>query len=257
MFYLLSKVLDAAVDPLWWAGVCLAFVLLGLAKGKPSRHARLALSLGLLILVGFSLPPVSNRLWASLEAGARSTVRADVTYDAVVLLGGAVAPGGSTRDEPAWNDNVERLLTVRDVLVHDRAKVAVLSGGALGGTLRPEAEYLADALVALGVPRERLVLESRSLNTKENAALVKPLLETLQAHRVLVVTSAFHAPRAQGCFTAVGLQVDLLPVDYRLRPQNMVSDSHLAPRAEYLGQSARALREWLGRFSYWALGYSK
>jgi uncharacterized SAM-binding protein YcdF (DUF218 family) len=72
---------------------------------------------------------------------------------------------------------------------------------------------------------------------------------------VLVVTSAFHVPRAAGCFRAAGVEADFLPVDYRIRDPG--EDQHWLPRAEYLTQTSRALRELLGRLVYRVLGYTK
>lgn len=250
---MLSKLLDVVVDPAWW--------VLGLVGGglalllKDRRRAGLALtSGGLLVLLLASLPSISNRLWASLESADVPPPGAE-PWDAVVLLGGTVSPLGSVRDEPAWNDNVERLLTVRELLLSGRAKVAILSGGSLGPGLFTEAEYLAKELVTLGVPADRLRVEPKANNTRENATESRVILEQLGAKRVLLVTSAFHMPRARGCFRAVGVEFDALSVDYRLR--NPSADPHLAPRAEYLAQTTRALREWFGRLVYRVMGYTK
>lgn len=250
MFFFLSKLLDLAVDPLWWG---LSLLLAGLLLRRRRAGPGLLVA-SLSVLVFFSLPPVSNRLWASLEAGAVDTSRPDVTYDAVVLLGGVVSSMGSSADTPSWNDNTERLLAVRELLLSGRAKVAIVSGGHLPDLPKSEAEYDVEELVRLGVPADRLVVEGKANNTRENATLSKPLLEQLGAREVLIVTSAFHLPRALGCFHAVGLQVDALPVDYRLRDPSR--DSRWAPRAGYLDTSADALREWLGRAVYRVLGYA-
>jgi uncharacterized SAM-binding protein YcdF (DUF218 family) len=255
MFFVLSKMLDVAVDPLWWA-VTLAGAAAVLAMRARRRGSQVLAGIAVAVLLVFATPAVSNRLWASLEAGAETTWRPDVTYDAVVLLGGVVSPLGSTLEEPAWNDNIERLLAVRQLLLRGQAKVAIVSGGSLGDAgLDTEAGYLARELEDLGVPREQLIVEGKAVNTRENASLTKPLLERLGAQRVLLVTSAFHAPRALGCFRAVGLEPDMLPVDFRMRRPG--DDTHVAPRADYLSQSTRALREWLGRLVYRALGYTR
>jgi uncharacterized SAM-binding protein YcdF (DUF218 family) len=224
-----------------------------LARGKP-RPGLALVGLGVAALVLCGLPAVSNRLWRALEDDA-PTMRAEVTYDAVVLLGGVVSPLGSRPTEPAWSDNIERLLAVRELLLSGKAKVAILSGGAFGvGGLTTEADYLAKELEVLGVPADRLIIEREANNTRENATLSKPLLEKLGAKEVLLVTSAFHMPRAAGCFRAVGVVADTLPVDYRVRDVSL--DAHLAPRGEYFAQTARALREWLGRLVYRVMGYA-
>ena len=256
MFFFLSKLLDIAIDPLWWGMTLTVCGVVLLARRERNRRVALALvSVGVGSLLLASLPAVSNRLWQTLEAGAVSTMQQGVTYDAVVLLGGAVTPQGSLVNSPAWNDNIERLLEVRRLLVTGRAKVAIVSGGQLGGELRTEADYLAEELIALGVPKEQVIIEPKANNTRENATESKRLLEALGAKKVLLVTSAFHVPRAAGCFRAAGVEADMLPVDYRLRAPEL--DPHVLPRAEYLGQTSRALREWLGRGVYWLLGYTK
>lgn len=262
VFFLLSKLLDIAVDPFWWSVVATLGGLVLLARvgteAADQRKRRLGLRLvgaGLACLFIFSLPAVSNRLWHSLESGVESSMRPDVTYDAVVLLGGAISPAGSLPDEPAWNDNVERLLTVRSLVASGKAKVAIVSGGVLSPGLPTEAEYLAKELIALGIPAESVLVESKALNTRENATESKRLLDQLGAKNVLLVTSAFHVPRAVGCFRAVGVEADVRAVDYRIR--DVSTDPHIAPRAEYLGQSSRAIREWVGRLVYSVLGYTK
>ena len=255
MFFVLSKLLDIVIDPLCFAGVP---ALVGAALLSLGRRRRAALGLlfgGLAALLLCAVPAFSNRLWAWLESDATKTQRPGVVYDAVVLLGGTVSPAGSLPDEPAWNDNIERLLEVRQLLVTGQAKVAIASGGALKPGLRTEAEYVTEELVRLGVPKEQVLLEPKANNTRENATESKRLLDELGARTVLLVTSAHHVPRAVGCFRAAGVEADVLPVDFRIRDAG--ADQHWLPRAEYLGQTSRALRELLGRLVYRALGYTK
>ena len=255
MFFILSKLLDIAIDPLWWGGLPALVGLVLLARDQRRKLALTLVSCGLGALFLAALPAVSNRLWQSLEAGAVSTMQEGVTYDAVVLLGGVVSPQGSLVNSPAWNDNVERLLEVRKLVLSGRAKVAIVSGGELGGGLRTEADYDAEELIALGVPKEQVIIEPKANNTRENATESKKLLDAMGAKKVLLVTSAFHVPRAVGCFRAAGVEADMWPVDYRLRAPEL--EMHVLPRAEYLSQTARALREWLGRGVYRVLGYTK
>lgn len=255
MFFVLSKLLDVLIDPLWWFMACVSVGLILMRTEKRRRAGFSCLVVGVLVLLLASSPTVSTRLWRSLESDAENTVKSDVTYDAVVLLGGVVSPMGTSPSETGWNESFERVLATRDLLLSGRAKVAVLSGGALGGSLSSEAEYLATELKKLGVPEAQLVLETKALNTRENALFTKPLLETRGAQRVVIVTSAFHMRRALGCFRAVDLEVDALPVDWRVR--ELETDAHFAPRSEHLSLTSRALREWLGRAVYAALHYTK
>jgi uncharacterized SAM-binding protein YcdF (DUF218 family) len=70
------------------------------------------------------------------------------------------------------------------------------------------------------------------------------------------VTSASHEPRAVGCFRAVGLDVDTLPVDYHSYDPSQTRGSFI-PRADKLADSVAALRELIGRFIYRIVGYGK
>jgi uncharacterized SAM-binding protein YcdF (DUF218 family) len=256
MFFLLSKTLDLALDPLWWALGPLSLGVLLLARGKRRRLALGLCAWGFVVLLLACLPAVADRLEAGLEAEAPNTMQSDVTYDVVVLLGGVVNPSGSLPGAPALNDNVERLTVTRTLLATDRARVAILSGGEYGvAGLPTEAEYLAQQLVEWGVPRERLILEDKAKNTRENAVFVKALVEQKGFKSVLVVTSAFHMPRAAGCFRAAGLQADFLPVDYRMLDPSR--DSHVLPRGDYLHTTSAVVRERVGALVYWVLGYAK
>lgn len=256
MFLLLSKTVDLLADPLWWA------LLLGLGGGAVlwrTAKKRLALALlgaGVGALVLFSLPSVANRLWHAVESGAHDTMRPDTTYDVVVLLGGVTWDRGATPAEPSWSDNVERLTVTHRLLASGKARSAILSGGGLTPPGLPtEAEYLARQLEAWGVEKDRLVLENAARNTRENATLSKQLIDERGFKTVLIVTSAFHMPRAEGCFRAVGQPVDTLAVDYRLVDPSR--DPHLLPRSEYLALSSEAIHEVVGRVVYRLMGYSR
>ena len=252
VFFFLSKLLDVALDPLWWALVAIA---VGLALHRRRPRASLAsVVLALLVLISASLPVVSDQLWASLETDAPNSYRPEVTYDAVVLLGGVVDTSGSTRTEVAYGNNVERLTVVFDLLRAGKAKVVLLSGGPLGDGLPTEAAFLKAQLISWGIVEERIVLDPLSKNTRENAVQSAKLSHEHQFASVLLVTSAFHMKRAAGCFKAAGLSVDTLPVDYRMRDPGR--DPTVLPRAEYLAESTRAIRELVGRVVYRVLGYS-
>jgi uncharacterized SAM-binding protein YcdF (DUF218 family) len=253
VFFALSKLLDVAFDPVWWA---LAAMLAGLVlRARTPRVAVGSLVGGFAVLLLLSSPVVVDRMMAGLESSALNTYRPEVTYDVVVLLGGVVDVSGSTREQPAYGQNVDRLTRVFELLRQDKAKRVIISGGRLTEGLPTEAAFLQQQLIAWGIAPERIVAESSSMNTHENAVKSAALIRADQAQSVLLVTSAFHMPRAAGCFTAAGVTFDSLPVDYRMRDASR--DGSMLPRAEYLGEATRVLRELVGRVVYRVLGYSR
>ena len=106
---------------------------------------------------------------------------------------------------------------------------------------------LAAKLVSWGVPPAQVVVEASSRNTRENAIECSRIAAAHGWRTLLVVTSAAHAPRALGCFRAVGLEPDLLPVDFRAGDGRNLG---WLPRAVALQRSTAALRELAGRVVY-------
>lgn len=255
MFFPLSKSLDLLVAPLTWA---IALALLGISLRR--RRVRLAAGLSLssvAVLVFFSLEPVAGTLERRMESGARRTFTPGTTYDAVIVLGGIANPNASSRSgEVELNEPVERILRAAELLKSGQARVVLLSGGLLHpkpGT-RTEAELLAVWLGEQGIDTDRIVVEGRSRNTRENAVESARIVTARGWKRLLLVTSAWHAPRALASFRAVGLEPDVLPVDHHATDG---SDERFLPRASALAVSTDMLRELVGRVVYRIVGYSR
>lgn len=257
MFLVLSKFLDLLLAPLTWT-------LLLVAAGWTLRR-RAALAWGLVAAAGavlfvFSTPAVADTLTRWTEASAPVTYRADETYDAVIVLGGIM------EQRHLWRDNgkdltgaAERITRAFELLRAGRARVVLLSGGLLhpGPGEPSEAEQLATMLEGWGIPADRIVVETRSRNTHENAVESARVVAERGWRRLLLVTSAKHMPRSLGCFRRAGLSVDALPVDYRGGEASAAReiDSWL-PRAADLDLSTDALRELAGRVVYRVEGYT-
>lgn len=270
MFFLLSKTLDAFLQPLTWALLLIAIAMLAarartveaVAPGKRTfwpkpgtrlrrgvdRVARAALPVAFGALLVFSLEPTSNALVRMLEVDAPRTQKPGVTYDAVILLGGLVEDRVDSHGTVAYNDNVERLHGTYEVLRSGQARFAIVSGGSWANTV-PEATTLAAELIRLGIEPERVLIEDKSRNTRENALFSAEIIRDRKLEKLLVVTSAFHMQRAVRCFEVVGLAVDALPVDYKSYDPAHFSGSFI-PRSKSLFESSYAIRELAGRVVY-------
>ncbi len=262
MFFFLSKLLDIFLSPYTWALLLLVLAIPWRRPRRPERwkRRRLVGGVALGVLLFFSLEPVSNRLTYRLEHDTASTYRPEVAYDAVILLGGLGDERVTTEQkQAAYNENVERLIETHRLLADGKAHFAIVSGGAENPDLaeNSEARMLGRQLVAWGIDPSRVILEDQARNTRENAIYSQRIARERGFETVLIVTSAFHMPRAAECFEAVGMKVDRLAVDFRAhRPGGGGSASWL-PRARFLAESTAIIREMAGRWIYRFQGYGK
>jgi uncharacterized SAM-binding protein YcdF (DUF218 family) len=259
VFFFLSKLLDVFLSPYTWGMllVALAVPWRRTRSARQWRRRRVLGLLGLLVLTVFANGWISNGMLYRLEHASTSTYRSDVTYDVVVLLGGVVDERVMAETgQPAYNDNVERVIVTHRLLADGRARVAIVSGAATDPSLAElgEARVLARQIADWGVDPTRVILEEDARNTHENALYTRRIAAERGFEKVLIVTSAFHMRRAAECFAAVGMKVDTLSVDYRASSRSSFS---FLPRAHYLSESSTVLREMAGLYIYRWRGYAK
>ena len=125
--------------------------------------------------------------------------------------------------------------TVRVSKLYPDARILYSGGGT-------EAQLGKKLLTRLGVAPERIIIEDRSQNTAENAKLSKIIAAPKPSEKWLLVTTAFHMPRAMGAFRAVGFPVQADPVD----------TDDVGNRQ----QAMLALREYVALLAYWLSGRS-
>jgi uncharacterized SAM-binding protein YcdF (DUF218 family) len=106
-------------------------------------------------------------------------------------------------------------------------------------------------LIQIGVPADRILVEGKSLNTRDEAVLVAAMLPPLNVERVVLVTSAIHMRRSVGLFRAVGINV--IPAIARQREYSGLS-VHLLPSDTGLRTSALVVHEIAGIAYYWLRG---
>lgn len=239
----LSKLVTFFVTPI---GTALLLAALGalLRKRRP-REARVAFVAALAWLWLFSLPVVSSTLERSLEA-KHPPARAEElpSAPAIVLLGGGISPADDYRPYPDLVDGSDRVWHAARLYHAKKAPLVVLSGGS-AWTRISEAETMQIFLRDLGVPDEAMLLEDQSRTTEENASLTAGLLRERGVSRILLVTSATHMPRARAWFEAHSLEVVPAPTDYS--PSSRTYWTDWLPSGDALGDSGRALKEYVGR----------
>jgi uncharacterized SAM-binding protein YcdF (DUF218 family) len=170
-------------------------------------------------------------------------------------LGGAIKSRLSRDfDEAVLGSDGDRIIAMAKLAHAYSGARMVYTGGdpSLLGNQAPETDFVPQLLDSLGVPRERVQLESRSRNTAENAAFTKEIVKPRPGERWLLVTSAQHMPRAIGCFRKVGFPVEAYPAGWRTGRNAGPG----APSAfgDALARFDSAAYEWIGLVAYWATG---
>src|SRR5262249_33550589 len=133
-------------------------------------------------------------------------------------LGGVINPEISVqRGEISLDEAAERIIAAVELNHRYPTVRIVFTGGNANVVFRgpSESEFAGRFLENLGIPREHIELESRSRNTGENAVNTMKLVMPKPGERWLLITSAYHMPRAIGLFRKVGFPVEAYPVDWQ------------------------------------------
>ena len=256
MFFPVAKIVWFLVQP---SSLLLLILLLGAAL-LWTRFAGLgrvlALTAALLLLVA-GLSPLGNLLLIPLEERfARPELNPDRPPDGLIVLGGAQDTLVSrARGVIALNEAGERMFEAAALSrTFPRTKI-IFSGGSGRLIYRGETEAIGAAALfgALGIDKNRLLLEDRARDTYENAIFTNELIKPRADQRWLLITSAAHMPRAIGCFRKAGFEVVAYPVDYRTR--GPVDGTRFFDKpSEGLRRIDAAAREWVGLTVYFLSG---
>jgi uncharacterized SAM-binding protein YcdF (DUF218 family) len=252
LFFALSKTLGVLLLPtnflilLGAVGVVLLFTRFA-ARGRALATA----SLVLLALFGFT--SLGNLLLYPLEARFPPWDAARGAPDGIVVLGGAINPELSAeRGLAVFSGGADRLIAAAALAHRYPDARLIYSGGnanLVADDASKEADYAASVFQSLGIAPRRLIMERRSRNTQENAEFAKALAVPAPGERWLLVTSAYHMPRAIGAFRAAGFAVEACPADWRTgAAPGLLARSVFA--SDGLGNADTAIREWIGLVAY-------
>jgi len=256
MFFYLSKILGFFAIP------SNLVILLGiggalLLRSRFQRTGWRLMAGSLIVLAIMGLSPLGNVLIIPLEGRFPPWDHTRGAPDGIVVLGGAVSPDIAVqRHAPALTEAAERMTALVELARrYPNARILFSGGvGTLAG-IATEAQVGLDFWEALGIARERIVAEDKSRNTVENALFSLQLAKPEPGERWLLVTSAYHMPRAIGVFRKVGFNVEAHPVDWRTRgPEDVLRP--FPTLGDGLRRTDTAVREWVGLAIYWLTGRS-
>lgn len=258
MFLYLSKLIPVFLYP---PGLTIVLLLLaGLLRKRRPRSALLLSSFAIVSLWALSTHEVSEALLRGLESQyPMVTPEQAPQADAIVVLGGYLRPRSATNAATEMNEGADRLWMGAKLFRAQKAPLVLLTGGNVpmyGDNDLVEAVAAKGLLHEWGVPLEAIEVETQSRNTHENATLSKPILAARNARRLLLVTSAFHEPRAMAIFRREGMEVTPLPTDYQTGWDKRDLIYEFMPESENLYRSSIAIREWVGLLVYKMRGWA-
>lgn len=255
MFFYVSKIAWFVIQPLGLVMLLVGLTLIAVIAGK----RRLSIILPLMALVILGISSLSNLGQLILTPLEERFVRPDPVPAAIagiIVLGGGLAGAvnearGGYEMEAAGDRFLEGA-----VLARRYPDVPLLISGGSGELIASgegDAVTAARLFGALGIPQDRLVLETASRNTDENARFTASLLGDKAKQPWLLVTSAFHMPRSMALFRKAGVNVVPWPTDYRSPgPTRLRFGGRSAISA--LDELTLAMREWTGLAAYWLTG---
>ncbi|MDF0603904.1 YdcF family protein [Psychromarinibacter sp. C21-152] len=232
----------------------LVFVLAAWLLWRGRRRGALrAMVLGIGAMLAIGLLPLAEAVIAPLERAY--PVRPDVVSPAgIVVLGGAQETE-VTRNWglPSLNGAGDRMVAALMLAERFPEARVIFTGGAAALTPETaEASIAREIFLGAGLAPDRLILESESRNTTENARLTLPLLPEGAEGPWILVTSAYHMPRSVETFCAAGWRwLVPWPVDHRSEGGAWRPDWRLALNLDVLNL---AVKEWIGRIAYRLLG---
>ena len=242
MIYL-NKILPLIFSPLIMIIVLIIF-------GLVTNSKKISL-IGVFILIICSLPIVSDKLVAYLESDYQLSKPSNITSaDAIVVLSGMIKTINSKEGlDYEFGEASDRIFAGINLFKVKKAPKLILTRGKLPWSVGiPEGEYLREIAISNGISENNIILTENVENTDQEAKAIKKLLSE-DKRKVILVTSAFHMPRAQIVFEAAGINVVPFPVDFQ-KGLSKITFMSFIPSANALSGTSFFVREMIGRIYY-------
>lgn len=253
MFFFLSKTLHYLVMPL--TIICLCLVVSVIVRD--TRWKKRLFWCGLILLLFFSNQFIANEVMHAWEIPARRFDGLEKHKLGIVLTGATLdlEPG----DRVYFQRGADRVTHTVQLYKSGLIEAILISGGTgrLVGEVEPEANKFKKAMVLMGVPEEKIMIENETRNTYESAVQVKEMLKdsVYRNSDCLLITSAFHMRRSLACYRKAGLDPEPFSTDFYSYPRNFYFDSLIIPKLEALIVWHKLSKEWAGFIAYKLAGY--
>ena len=230
---------------------CLILLLVGIAFYAWKKRGAKDVAL-MIFAVAFTLYILCTSFVAEKSLGILESAYSppeNPQGDVIIMLGGGAMPDSPDVDGTGalCSAPANRLLTV--VRLQKKLNVPILlSGGQVYTDSGAEAKIARRILLSLGVDDANIILETKSVNTVENAKFSADILRQRNFTRPILVTSAFHMNRAVLNFEKQGIAVIPYPADYMVSHHPVFHYTKLRPQTEALLGNVTVFQEILRTF---------
>jgi len=251
-FFVASKLIGALLRPDTWILIALAAVVVALMMQR-GRFALWVSSVALAMLLALTILPLGGLLLQPIENTYPARPQLSEVDGIIVLGGGEDARASAYWGQMQFTEGGDRFAAGLALARRFPEALLLFAGGSgalrdLAGAEVSEASIAERFFLEQGIDRDRLLLEDRSRNTAENARLSLELAAPAEGETWVLVTSAFHMPRAMRSFEAAGWQsLVAWPVDYRTA---QFSDRIGWDLTRNMQNLQTAIREYVGQVAY-------
>lgn len=258
MFFVLSKILDLFLQPIYWILLLVGAALL--FKQKNIKKYSLIGSLFCLII--FTNGKFTNLFYNCWETPYPSSTKQ--SYSVGIVLTGGIIQFASKKDSSIhFGPHADRLMHAIILYKKGLIKKILITGGnvSIAGNLlndsTNESFKAAQYLKLVGIPDSSIIIESKARNTHENAIYSKELLIqlNLQNEKVALITSSDHMKRSAACFKKVGISFDMYPAVKIGKDTSTGILNDFIPDEKNLYLNASLIREIAGYYIYKLMGY--
>jgi uncharacterized SAM-binding protein YcdF (DUF218 family) len=245
--FIISKIIGLILNPFLWI---IALCVFALYQQQDKKRKKIY-AISLFMMLFFSNPWLITSLQYPFHTPPMP-MHANEKYEAGIVLGGYTSYD-KVNKAGHFNMSSDRFIQAAWLYKKGFIKKLIVTGGQNGLTNEDdfvEAEFVASSLKDLGIPTSDIFVEGKSRNTIENAEFSFKILDSLglKKNKVVLITSAFHMPRAKETFEKKGLNIRPYPCAFSILPSSIrFSIDSIIPAAWAFDAWGGFLKEMVGR----------
>ena len=244
--FIISKLIGFFSSPIF---IILFFIALAFLIKKQRKRL---IILSLLLYLFFSQPLIFRSVIKKWEGRPIELLQNDSIHRNMVVLGGMASFYEESNRTRFWQSG-DRLLQALWIYKNNVIDNFIISGGSAAVLIDevPESIFISQYLRDIGINDSTIVIDSISRNTFENAVECSTIFaDNGWDKKIILVTSAWHLPRAKWCFEQNGFSVYSVGADFLYPSQSKVTIKDFVPSLTVLQRWELILKEWVGILYY-------